>query len=94
MSTKPFVFAAALSLIAATNLVFAESPAAAAEAVAAVGLLPAAAATQDTAQSLDDLQVEAPRTADEPTPAQRRAANRKAREELRRRFGPSLYVLN
>lgn len=93
MSIKSVTFAAALSLIAAHGLVFAESPAGAVEAVAAAGLLPAAAATVEAPQTLENVEVEA-QPMPEMTPAQRRAANRKAREELRRRFGPAIYVLN
>lgn len=93
MSIKPFVLASALSLIAATNPVLAESPAAATEALAAAAVLPAAAAAVAAPHTLEDLKVEA-KASPELTPAQRRAANRKAREELRRRFGPSIYVFN
>lgn len=93
---QPFLLAFALSLGLSAAPVFADAPVATVEAAAAVGLLPAAAAATAVtpAQPLDDVEVEAAPAVDELTPAQRRAANRKAREELRRRFGPAIYVLN
>lgn len=92
MTFKPFILASTLTLIAASAPVSAE-PAAGAHVTAAVAVLPAATAAAQAAQPLEDVVVEAG-PAPEMTPAQRRAANRKAREELRRRLGPSIHIFN
>ncbi|MEQ1439135.1 hypothetical protein AAG565_07210 [Fontimonas sp. SYSU GA230001] len=91
MTNKPFVSVSALALAIVTQTAFAQAAGPAAEALAAAAWLPAA--SMDSAQPHDELQVEAP-TARAPTPAERHAAQRKAREELRRRFGPSIHILN
>jgi len=89
MSRKPILL---LWILAATTPALAAEPAGSTDLSATAAVLPSATLAPDSAPPAA---AEAPAQTEETlSPRERREALRRAREELRRRFGPSVYVLN